>query len=315
MKLHVAVACTTLLGLGACGEVTTGGIDAPVGSPDAPVGAPDADESAIDADPRPPDAAPPDGIHVDDTGGDDTNPGTSAQPVRTVTRGLELAATSGETTVLVAPGRYDAEAFPLVIPDGVALIGDEATKGADTILIGVVDGFTRGIVEPGIGSTVAGFTIENQSTMTIGPMNVVLDKDAAIVRNNRILSAPDSGIYARGGAGRIIEDNIITGATWSGIAFVGQADTNDRLARNTITGNQYGVSLDVAGADLGGGAGGSAGGNILSCNTARDVSGSPVSAHNNRWDHVPPTTGSVAGADHSGNADTTGATLAPSPCP
>jgi hypothetical protein len=50
-------------------------------------------------------------------------------------------------------------------------------------------------------------------------------------------------------------------------------------------------------ADLGGGAGGSPGGNTLSCNTSADLvynDFGTLFAQNNRWDHVPPTEGLTA---------------------
>src|SRR5262245_31038310 len=60
----------------------------------------------------------------------DTYAGTSGQPFKTITHALAVA-TSGKT-VHVAPGVYDVgngETFPLVVPAGALLVGDEPNKG------------------------------------------------------------------------------------------------------------------------------------------------------------------------------------------
>ncbi|MEW6683698.1 MAG: kelch repeat-containing protein [Nitrospirota bacterium] len=86
---------------------------------------------------------------------------------------------------------------------------------------------------------------------------------------------------------------------------------------NTLIGNYVGISLDKEPNLVGGGVGASNGGNTLGCNRDADmVNNTPnaISARNNAWDHVPPTTGSVLGngvdiANTSqGSVDATGAT-------
>ena len=61
-------------------------------------------------------------IYVDPASGDDTFPGTQAQPLRTVTRAL--AVSSAGTSIHMAPGIYQSstgEIFPLQVPAGVSL--------------------------------------------------------------------------------------------------------------------------------------------------------------------------------------------------
>src|SRR5688500_17905353 len=56
--------------------------------------------------------------------------GTQPQPFRTITRAI--ATVLAGQTIQVAPGTYDAalgETFPLLLPPGTALLGDELTKG------------------------------------------------------------------------------------------------------------------------------------------------------------------------------------------
>src|SRR5207245_10110646 len=50
-----------------------------------------------------------------------------------------------------------------------------------------------------------------------------------------------------------------------GLAFV-SGGAGSKVENNVITGNGFGVDYEVAGADLGGGSAGRAGGNVISCN-------------------------------------------------
>ena len=68
--------------------------------------------------------------YVDAVAGSDSNPGTEALPFKTITHALSL--TSQGDRIHVRPGLYDeanGEVFPVVVPFGVLLLGDEASKG------------------------------------------------------------------------------------------------------------------------------------------------------------------------------------------
>ncbi|MEB3232214.1 MAG: S-layer homology domain-containing protein, partial [Leptolyngbyaceae bacterium] len=72
-------------------------------------------------------------LYVNVARGDDTFPGTSAQPFRTLGYALQQAIAG--TIIYVAPGRYSheqGEPFPLVIPSDVILKGDVATSATST---------------------------------------------------------------------------------------------------------------------------------------------------------------------------------------
>src|SRR5256885_4850868 len=65
------------------------------------------------------------------TSGSDTNPGTQSSQFKTITHAMTKATRSG-STVYAAVGTYDVangETFPITVPAGVLLIGDEANKG------------------------------------------------------------------------------------------------------------------------------------------------------------------------------------------
>jgi Protein of unknown function (DUF1565) len=281
-------------------------------------------------------------LFVDVSTGVDTNPGTQAAPFKTITKAMTVA-TSG-ATVQVAPGIYNTldlntpEVFPITVPDGVLLIGDEAGKGSGTSIVGggQVPGFPAGTaaaVHPGTGSTIAGFTITNDNPALSGRYGLFLSKSAVTLRNNTVTGATHViGVYVAddGGTPPIPSTNhVITGnrivdnapSSGEGLAFV-SGGAGSKVENNVITGNGFGVDYEVAGADLGGGSAGSAGGNVISCNGFVDLYvGVPdtISARNNSWDHFPVTpacnfTGDDI-CDASGTVDMTGGLVASSPCP
>lgn len=271
--------------------------------------------------------------YVNEVSGDDTNAGTSAgAPFRTITKALSVAV-SGDT-IQVAPGLYEAaigEVFPLAIPAGVSLIGDEADKGGGSAATEISGGDTVlltppivATINPGANSVVAGFTIIDSVAALTNPVGLYVVSPNVTIRNNRLLSS-HTGIHVRpGGSELVIIGNIVSDHGSIGISFVA-AGAGSRVEGNTITGNRWGVGWSSPGAyvDLGGGTASSAGGNILSCNTDNDIwvnDDVTFDAQNNRWDHVPPTIGDPGtGLDiYNGGAqatiDTTGAALAPAPC-
>src|SRR6267378_1737277 len=73
------------------------------------------------------------------TGSDTNNNGTqSSSPFKTIRKAMSVATRSG-TTVQVAAGLYDVangETFPITVPAGVLLIGDEVNKGAGVTIRG-----------------------------------------------------------------------------------------------------------------------------------------------------------------------------------
>jgi hypothetical protein len=238
-----------------------------------------------------------------------TNGTTSSTPFKTLTFATQGAWLHSGDTIFASAGTYSAgETFPLNVKAGVALIGDEPSRGANTII--------SGSLTPGSGSTIAGFIINP------GPsaFAITSSSSGAVIRNNTITNS-QIGIFVNGGSGTVILLNSLTNNN-HGLAYVSpSAPGGGKIENNTVTGNtNNGIEYDVPGGDLGGGAANSVGNNIVSCNTLSDVYalGAPgMSATNNRWDHTPPSNSNSnsGGIDTVGSVVTTGATLAPNPCP
>jgi hypothetical protein len=273
--------------------------------------------------------------YVSATAGNDSFSGSPSSPLKTLTFAMAVA-TNGDV-VYAYPGTFDAangEAFPIVVPTGVTLLGDEANKGNGITPTEIVGGGLApapnpgsqlsATIVPGAGSTVAGFRIENP--MPSGPPfpeAMILPLGSVTLRNNRI-EGSDDGVYAYNGVGlHTIVGNVIQGNAVSGLVFNG-GGAGSRVESNRIVGNLlYGVEVITAGADLGGGAAGSLGLNVFSCNTVADVrTNTPaivIPVCFDAWDHLAPLVTPGPGVDISNGSGatfvTTGATLNPSGCP
>jgi parallel beta-helix repeat protein len=277
-------------------------------------------------------------LYVAAATGLDTNAGTLVDaPLKTLTHAIALAdASSCITTINVAAGTYDAangEVFPLV-PRHVAIIGDEANKGnagAGAVLVsggGLLTMNYWPTFAPGPNATIAG--------LKISAPHVTLDSGAAyglgfylaqangIERNNTVTQCDYIGIEIESGAtGSLIGNDITANGTGGPSKGAGIDIENGTVKAegNVVTGNPAGMAVGSATCDFGGGALGSIGGNVFSCNTSEDLflESANFEVQNDFWDHMPPTsTGAspdIVLHSVSAGAITTNAALATNRCP
>lgn len=247
--------------------------------------------------------------YVDALAGDDSNPGTSLAPYRTIT----YAVSQPGKTIYVAPGTYDealGETFPIKIPVGMNLIGNESGKGIETEQnsgytgagINPNEGPTLilggGLIAPGSSTNYTTLTLRNNST--IAGFTITNPKPLYSGNNTAVeVFGELSGIVT----GTTIRNNTLTGTVGgAGIlvsSFNHPASTGNTISGNTITSNYYGINYHFSSAaikvennlisrnlwgiaiatntnvnpsmDLGGGSTGSNGNNTISCNTKYDL--------------------------------------------
>jgi len=251
---------------------------------------------------------------VDAANGNDANTGAVANPVKTLTKGLTLP--QAGDTVFVAPGVYDTangETFPITVPSGVIVIGDETNRGGGgtPTRIGTAGANLAQVVVLKDNSTFAGFTV----TGALGATPVVKLGGANVtVRGNTISAAGSFGLEVSGGSGYRALMNTMTG---NSIGFLARNTvTSGKVENSTMTGNAFGIDFEIGGGDAGGGASGSVGNNTLSCNTSTDfwTNQAGMTANFNKWDHNPPTA-NCAGCDITGSPSTANPQLASPVCP
>lgn len=265
-------------------------------------------------------------FYVDAVNGSDANAGTADAPFKTLTFALGIPPISGEV-VKAAPGLYDGangESFPILLPAGVVLVGDEPGKGMggiETVINGRAPGSTglNTAVDMGAGATLAGFKLPGDNSQTL-----VFANNNLVVRNNTFIGGTGIHIiFSNGAGGHWVHGNHIRDIQFG--IYDDFGGTGIKVENNLITNNFYGIYIfDVSSYDFGGGAAGSSGGNILACNTNFDFyvdtwfTGGTISVQNNYWDHAPPTAADILDDSGAATIDTTGAMVAsgtaPIPC-
>ena len=272
-------------------------------------------------------------IHVDaETGSDQTGTGCVSHPLKTITHALEHA--QDDMTVLAASGIYDGangETFPLYLNDRITVVGESR----DGTIIRKNTDAVCGVQMNGEGPRIRRLTIDNggaantvwQIALSVGAdaMGAVIDSltmpDPAYYSLIRVASATNTTIQncwfvaevqsdrrcfeiVFDDSGTVIRNCVISGFG-EGIFFNGLS--NARVEGCTLENNTYGVNMccfnsDVQNPnpDLGGGARGSLGGNVIRNNSAyglRNPTTNTIYAKYNTWGHSPPTVGSAAGSD------------------
>src|SRR2546425_8704183 len=165
--------------------------------------------------------------------GSDTNPGTQNSKFKRITHAMTVATRSG-TTVHVAPGTYSSdEIFPIIVPAGVLLIGDETNKGGGSTPTSIVGGGLApgsgpgdvGVaVLPGTESTIAGFTITNNNSSFTDRRGLILGNSRVTLRNNTVTGAIHQvGVYVDVSTNHVITGNRIVdnggSGSGTGLAF------------------------------------------------------------------------------------------------
>ena len=203
--------------------------------------------------PAPPDNLEPDIIVSARVGNDDYADG-KCFAFKTISGALKNIKTNG--VVWVAPGTYYSiygENFPILIPEGVSLIGDEINKGngtTPTVITG--SGYAAkgrstndyySTIKGSEGSTVSGFIIktDNKELLRFGLYS--LDSDITI-RNNTFIDSY-GGVTLHGGGNPLVENNIFSTKYYGiythciGIATIQE---NDFIEGSYIT-NSHGDSI------------------------------------------------------------------------
>lgn len=230
-------------------------------------------------------------------GSDDAAGTSAAQAFRTITQAIAAINTpaaaggkAGGPVVALAPGLYDAaggEVFPLVVPAGTTLVGDEENRGEGITVQGAGplpswSALQAGVI-PSTNATIAGLHL-------VGTQGSALAYDAPsggigiTLRRNTVESAADAGLYIQVADWGAITDNVFLAAPMTLVAVGGSGTTAVR--DNVFHGP---VELDENALDLGGGAGSSPGNNQFIGDGMSYFSGAGIMARNNHWRNSPPT--------------------------
>jgi parallel beta-helix repeat protein len=192
-------------------------------------------------------------LYVNPATGNDKNPGSSKfSPLKTISRALKLSTKS--TIIQLAVGNYNSltgEVFPLLIPDGVLVVGNEGTKG-------------RGIVIEGSGAyqsqsfgwqnitllllgeaTVMGVTVANTAAKGTG---VWIESTAPSLVNNTFTKCGREALFVTGSAKPAILDNVFVQNAVSGLVMAG--NSKGEVLRNIFQKNIIGIAISDSAAPM-----------------------------------------------------------------
>lgn len=188
-------------------------------------------------------------LYVNPEGGTDATGGgtTEAAAYKTITFALQQAQPG--TVIQLAPGTYSIETgeqFPLTIPQGVTLRGDEAGKGQATLIIGSGRYTSRTFARQNVTilpqdkSVISGVTVTNPESRGTG---VWIESTNPTIANNTFTNNLREGVFVTGTANPKIAGNIFIQNKGNGVSVA-------KSAKGEIRGNLFqdtGFGLAIGG--------------------------------------------------------------------
>lgn len=191
-------------------------------------------------------------LYVNPVTGNDANDGSRLSPFKSLTRALKANKTPA--IIQLASGIYSkasGEVFPLVIPAGVTVMGNEATKGA-------------GISISGSGEySSPSFGVQNMTLLLLGDASLVgvtvtnpiakgtgvwIESAAPNVANNTFSNCGREGIFTTGTAKPAILDNLFVQNAASGLMMA--RNSKGEVLRNVFQKNPLGIAISDFAAPL-----------------------------------------------------------------
>ncbi|MFH7028001.1 MAG: S-layer homology domain-containing protein [Heteroscytonema crispum UTEX LB 1556] len=191
-------------------------------------------------------------LYVNPVTGNDANAGSRLAPFKTLTRALK--ATPVPKIIQLALGTYSTatgEIFPFVIPRGVMVVGNEATKGEGVVISGngEYQSQTFGLQNITIllldDSSLMGVTVTNSTPKGTG---VWVESTSPTVANNTFINCGREGVFTTGTAKPAIIDNFFVKNTASGLVIA--RNSKGEVLRNIFAKNAIGLAISDFAAPL-----------------------------------------------------------------
>ncbi|GAP98625.1 S-layer homology domain-containing protein [Leptolyngbya sp. NIES-2104] len=191
-------------------------------------------------------------LFVNPSSGNDSANGSQASPLKTITRALQQARSG--TTIQLASGTYDTtsgEVFPLTVPAGVVIIGNEASKGSAIIIQGGGSYLSPTWAGQNItlrmetNAQLRGVTVTNPNTRGTG---VWAESTAPSIANCTFTKCNREGFFATGTANPIITDSVFTQNGGNGASF--SRNSKGEFRRNLCQNTGFGLAISDNAAPL-----------------------------------------------------------------
>ncbi|MEH1835372.1 MAG: DUF1565 domain-containing protein [Nostoc sp.] len=184
-------------------------------------------------------------LYINPMTGNDTNTGSRLSPFKSLTRALKE--TKIPTRIHLESGTYSAasgEVFPLVIPGGATVVGNEANKGAGIVISGCGEYQSPSFGMQNItlllldNASILGVTVTNPSAKGTG---IWIESAAPTLANNTLSDCGREGVFTTATAKPAILDNIFVQNTASGLVIAGHSQ--GEVLRNLFQRNPLGIAI------------------------------------------------------------------------
>ncbi len=191
-------------------------------------------------------------LFVNPSSGNDSAVGTQAAPLKTITRAIQQARSG--TTIQLASGTYDTnsgEVFPLTVPAGVTIIGNDSSKGSGILIQGGGSYLSPTWAGQNVtfrletNAQLRGVTVTNPNTRGTG---VWVESSAPTIANCTFTGCKREGVFATGTANPIITDSVFIQNDANGVTF--SRNSKGEFRRNVCQNTGYGISISDNAAPL-----------------------------------------------------------------
>lgn len=191
-------------------------------------------------------------LYVNPVTGNDTNAGSRLSPFKSLTHALKSTRTTA--IIQLASGTYNqenGELFPLVIPAGILIVGNESNKGQGIIISGGGEyqspSFgTQNITLLLLGdASLLGVTVTNSLPKGTG---VWIESAFPTLANNTFSACGREGVFITGNAKPAVVDNLFIKNNVSGLMIA--RNSKGEILRNVFEHNSFGIAISDFAAPL-----------------------------------------------------------------
>ncbi len=184
-------------------------------------------------------------IAVNASSGNDKNPGSVAAPLRSITKAVQLSQVG--TLIQLAIGTYTVatgETFPIVLPMGVTLQGDESSLGNGIVIMGSGRYASPSVGSQNItlrlenGAQLKGLTVTNREDQGTG---VWVETDSPTIANCTFTQNQRDGVFVAGTGRPLVTDCIFVGNGVNGLT-IGR-DAKGEYRNNTCQNTGIGIAI------------------------------------------------------------------------
>ena len=184
-------------------------------------------------------------LYVNSSVGNDSGSGNAEAPLRTISAALQQA--SAGTVIQLSPGTYSAdtgEVFPLNLPSGVVLRGDERNYGIGYDIVGGGDFISPTMARQSItilprdGAEIRGVSVRNEGRRGYA---VWTESASPIIEHNTFSGSVHDGVFLAGASSATVSDNRFYRNGANGISVLGTSTPT--IVGNLIQETGYGIAI------------------------------------------------------------------------